>query len=127
MKIIRFQKPKIQQADVRYCDLCSAQPTFHTKNLAYFLCSDCATKFDAKSLTIIPDNHISQVCAHKPVQTKPIRSRKRDYVRFERNLQACRAQQSLVSDAERQQAEITSAKMLKANNRLLKKHFEPSS
>jgi hypothetical protein len=125
MKIIRFQKPKELQSDARYCDKCSAKPAYRTRDYSLFICSSCANRLqlDAKSLIEISDNHISQVCAQKPVQTKPIRSRKRDHVAFESNLQACRAN-ALVSNAKSQPADTkTSAQLSAANQRLLKKFF----
>jgi len=127
-KIIKYIPVQEQRTDVRYCDCCSAKPAYRTKDYSYFVCSSCANRlnFSSKSLVEIPDSHISQVCAHKPVQTKPKRYRKRDYVAFRRNLEICRAD-ALVSSPESEQAESASAKLLKANKRLLKKHFEPSA
>ena len=125
MKIIRFLKPKDLKSDARFCDKCSARPAYRSRDYSLFVCSECANrlKLEAKSLIEIPDNHISQVCAQKPVQTKPIRSRKRDYVAFQRNLIACRAE-ALVINAESQLADTRkSAQLSAANQRLLKKFF----
>lgn len=123
MKVIKFKQPKVQMTEVRYCDCCSAKPVYRTKDYSYFVCANCSKKFDAKSLVDIPEKHISQLCAQKPVQTKPIRSRKRDYVAFQRNLNACRAN-ALVSNAKSQLADTkTSAQLSAANKRLIKKFF----
>jgi hypothetical protein len=134
LKVIRFLKPKEVQTDARFCDLCSAKPSFRTANHAYFVCSSCANKhnfrvassqFKAEPLDLIEINetHISQVCAQKPVQTKPIRSRKRDYDAFQRNLNACRAD-ALASASESNNADLKqSAQACASNQRLLKKYF----
>lgn len=125
MKIIRFLQPKELKSDAKYCDKCSAKPAFRTRDYSLFVCSSCANRLqlDAKSLIEISDTHISQVCAQKPVQTKPIRSRKRDYVAFQRNLSACRAD-ALVTNAESQLADSKlSAQLSAANKHLLKKFF----
>ena len=128
-KIIKHIRPKADIRDVPYCDKCSGRVDVYLKNHSFYLCSDCLVKYDIlkdfpKEVLRIPENHVSQIVIQRP-EKKPIRPRKsaKKYSEQIRRLEQSLRDKTSCDHAEKKQTERASARLRKANERLLKKHF----
>ena len=130
-KKIKFIRPRADLRDVPYCDKCSGRVDVYSVNHSYYLCTSCLFSYDflkvipKEEFRSIPENHISQIVIQRP-ERKPFRPRKKSAKKYSEQIR--RLEQSLrdktsCDRAEKKQTERASARLRKANERLLKKHF----
>lgn len=122
---IRHIRPKQLQSDVFICDKCGLRPVFYLPNLSFFVCSSCASKYAPwpDDLLVLPDSHISQLLPERS-KRRPYRPRKRDK-RIKAQLQELASLMPHCDDTDEKQR--TSARLEKANKKMLRKHFSKSA
>ena len=126
-KDIKFVRPKALQSDVFVCDKCGLRPVFYLKDLSFFVCSSCASKYAPwpDELLVLPDSHISQIVPErsKPRPYRP-RKRRKDVV-LKETIQMLESQLSQCERTVDEQAQ--SARLERANEKMLHKHFSKSA